>query len=240
MEEKTIAALDKATSQTIQKSAAFGKLMTQVYLWMTFALVITGLTSGIVATNEQLLAIIFASKATFYGLLIAEFMLVVALTATIEKLSSFTATLLFILYSMCTGATMASIFFVFELSSIGQVFLITAGTFAAMSAIGFITKKDLGSWGKMLLMGLIGIIIATVVNLFMGSGLLDMVISVVGVGIFVGLTVYDTQKIKLMLMQYGTEENEMTQKLALMGSLTLYLDFINLFLKLLSLFGKRK
>ena len=217
-----------------------GKLMQKTYLWMTFGLIITALTALYVAGNKSLLMAIFTSSTTYFILIIAELFLVGFLAARIHKLSLPVATVMFMAYSALNGATLSILLLHYAPEVIATTFFVTAGTFAAMSLVGFVVKRDLSAGGKFLMVCLFGIIIATVVNLFMGSGLLDMVISVVGVGIFVGLTVYDTQKIKLMLMQYGTEENEMTQKLALMGSLTLYLDFINLFLKLLSLFGKRK
>ena len=150
------------------------------------------------------------------------------------------ASLLFVAYSVLNGLTFSVIFLVYTMSSISSVFFITAGTFAAMSFIGYTTRKDLTGLGKILIMALIGIIIATVVNIFIKSSGLMMIVSYIGVLIFVGLTAYDTQKIKKMFLQAGTEVNDSTQKLALLGSLTLYLDFINLFLYLLRILGDRR
>jgi FtsH-binding integral membrane protein len=154
-------------------------------------------------------------------------------------MSMTTATLLFILYSAMMGVTMSTIFMVYTMSSIAMVFFITAGMFLAMSLIGYFTRMDLTRLGSILFMALIGIVIATVVNIFLGSETLYWIVSYVAVVVFVGLTAYDTQKIKHMLMEYGTPD-EMGQKLALFGALTLYLDFINLFLYLLRIFGDRK
>ena len=146
---------------------------------------------------------------------------------------------MFILYSLLTGVSLSTIFLAYTESSIATTFLITAGTFGTMSLVGFVTKKDLSKLGGILLMALIGLIIATVVNIFLVSDTLGWIINYVGVLIFVGLTAYDTQKIKQMMREYGTDINEQTQKMALMGSLSLYLDFINMFLYLLRIFGNR-
>ena len=175
----------------------------------------------------------------FWGLIIAEFALVFAISGAIHKLSLSTATLLFILYSVVNGATLSVIFFAFSTAVIAKTFFITAGTFGAMALVGYTTKTDLSSMGKILIMALIGIIIASVVNMFVGSSGFDLIISYVGVLIFVGLTAYDTQKIKEMC-QMAPDAGESAQKLALLGALTLYLDFINLFLYLLRIFGNNK
>lgn len=218
-------------------STAFPTLMRKVYLWMTLALVITGLAAFIVA-NSDFKYVLFQNSILMWVLIIAELGLVFGISAMIHKLSLTTATLLFVLYSAINGITLSAVFLMFEMAVIAKVFFITAGTFAAMAFIGYTTKKDLSGMGKILFMALIGIIIATVVNIFLKSSGLDMIISYIGVLIFVGLTAYDTQKIKKML--YGAEyADESYQKLALLGSLTLYLDFINLFLYLLRIFGSR-
>lgn len=219
-------------------AAAFPALMRKVYLWMAMALVITGFTAYLVATNETLVQMIFSSKVVFFGLIIAEFALVIGITAAINKLSLPVATLLFVLYSMINGATLSVIFFAYTMSSIATVFFITAGTFGAMSIFGYVTKKDLSSWGKILMMALIGLIIATIVNIFVKSGAIETIASYVGVLIFVGLTAYDTQKIKQMCLQ-APDAGETMQKYALLGALSLYLDFINLFIYLLRIFGRR-
>ena len=230
---------DLSAERQFEVSEAFPVLMRKVYVWMTLALVITGMTAYYVATNETILTAILTNKVLFYGLLIAELGLVFGVSAAINRLSLLTATLLFILYSVINGVTMSTIFLVFEVSSIAKVFFITAGTFGAMAAIGYTTKTDLSSLGKILFMALIGLIIATVANMFFKSDGLTMILSYVGVLIFVGLTAWDSQKIKKMLMQ-APDVDEGTQKLALLGALSLYLDFVNLFLYMLRIFGSRR
>lgn len=223
----------------LEASAALPVLMRKVYVWMTLALVITGFTAYAVAATPNLQQLVFANTWVLWGLIIAEVGLVIAINAAINKLSLAMATLLFILYSVINGATLSVIFVAYSIGTISKVFFITAGTFAVMAFIGYVTKTDLSKMGKILFMALIGIIIATVVNIFVKSSGLDMILSYVGVLVFVGLTAYDTQKIKQMLWQAGNV-SENSQKVALLGALSLYLDFINLFLYLLRLFGNRK
>lgn len=220
-------------------SAAFPALMRKVYLWMTMALVITGITAYGVATTPGIVMAILTNQILFFGLIIAELGLVIALTAALRRLSLTVATLMFVLYSVINGATLSLIFLVYTASSITNVFFITAGTFAVMAFIGYTTKKDLSSLGRILMMALIGLIIATIVNLFLKSTGLDLIVSYIGVLVFVGLTAYDSQKIKQMLMT-ADEEDDTAQKLALIGALSLYLDFVNLFLYLLRILGSRK
>lgn len=217
-------------------SLAFPALMRKVYVWMTLALVITGFTAFGIAENPGLVYTIVTNRLLFWGLVIGEFALVMAIYGAIGRLSATAATLLFVLYSIVNGATLSVIFLAYTMTSIASVFFITAGTFAVMAFIGYTTKTDLTSFGKMLMMGLIGIILATVVNIFIGSSMLNMIVSYVGMVVFVGLTAYDSQKIKNLLYQVDNMSEE-AQKLALLGSLTLYLDFINLFLMLLRIFG---
>ena len=225
--------------QELEMSAAFPVLMRKVYVWMTLALVITGFTAFYVAHSEALLTAIVTNQILFWGLIIAELGLVIGLSAAINKLSLTVATLLFVLYSVINGATMSFIFLVYTASSITNVFFITAGTFAAMALFGYFTKADLSSLGKILMMALIGIIIATIVNIFTKSTGLAMILNYLGVLVFVGLTAYDSQKIKQMLM-HAPDASEAAQKVALLGALSLYLDFINLFLYLLRIFGGRR
>lgn len=221
-------------------STAFPTLLRKVYVWMTLALVITGVTAYGVATSPGLMMTIVTNRMLFWGLVIAELALVFGLSAAINRLSLTTATLMFVLYSVINGATLSFLFAIYTASSIANVFLITAGTFAAMAILGYVTKTDLSSLGKIMMMALIGIIIATLVNVFfVKSSGLDLIISYVGVLIFVGLTAYDSQKIKNMLMT-AEDAGEGYQKLALLGALTLYLDFINLFIYLLRILGKRE
>lgn len=219
-------------------SLAFPALMRKVYVWMTLALVITGLTAYGIANSPGIIYAIASNSILFWGLIIAEFGLVIAISGAINKLSITTATLLFVLYSIVNGATLSVIFLAYTTTSIASVFFITAGTFAVMAFIGYTTKKDLTGLGSMLFIGLIGIVIATIVNLFLGSSMLSMIVSYVGVAIFVGLTAYDAQKIKNMLYEADAMD-EGAQKIALLGALDLYLDFINLFLMLLRIFGDR-
>lgn len=223
----------------LEASTALPALMRKVYVWMSLALAITGFTAYAVADIPNLQEIVLMNKWVFWGLIIAEFGLVIAISAGINKLSLTTATLLFVLYSVVNGATLSVIFIAYTLGSIATVFFITAGTFAVMAFIGYTTKADLSKMGKILLMALIGMIIATLVNVFfVRSGMFDLVLSYIGVLIFVGLTAYDSQKIKVMLMQAG-DTSERSQKIALLGALSLYLDFINLFIYLLRIFGRR-
>ena len=231
--------VDSLRNKDYAMSTAFPALMRKVFVWMTLALAITGLTAYGVATSPTILSLIFSSKVTFFGLIIAEFALVFAISGAINRLSLSTATLLFILYSVVNGATLSTIFFAFSVATIGKVFFITAGTFGAMALVGYTTKTDLTSMGKLLFMALLGIIIASVVNMFVASSGLDLILSYVGVLVFVGLTAYDTQKIKQMC-QAAPDAGESAQKLALIGALSLYLDFINLFLYLLRIFGNNR
>jgi len=228
------------SSTDVANKSAQAVLFRNVYLWMTLALVITALTSLVVANSPSLITPIITTKYLFYGLLIGELALVWILSANINKLSFNTATLMFVVYSILNGVTLSIIFFVYTSSSIFLTFFVTAATFGAMALYGTITKKDLSSWGNILFMALIGLIIASVANWFLKSSMMYWIITYAGILIFVGLTAYDAQKIKNQLNMYGNEVNDTTQKIALMGALSLYLDFINLFLYLLRLLGNRK
>ena len=220
-------------------SAAFPVLMRKVYVWMTLALVITGFTAYGVATSPGILQAIYTNQILFWGMIIAESALVIGVSAAINRLSLTMATLMFILYSVINGALLSYIFLAYTASSIATVFFITAGTFGAMAFIGYTTKTDLTKMGKIVMMALIGLVIATIVNLFIKSSGFTMILSYIGVLVFVGLTAYDAQKIKQMLLQ-APDAGEGAQKMALLGALSLYLDFINLFIYLLRIFGKRE
>lgn len=222
---------------TQEGSVAFSSLMNKVFVWMSLALVITGLSAYYVANSPDILYAIYSNRAVFWALMIAELGLVFGLSGAIHKLSATTATLMFILYSVVNGATLSSIFFLYELGSIANAFFITAGTFAVMAFIGYTTKKDLTSMGKIAMMALIGLLIATVVNIFVHSSGLQLICSYAGVLIFTGLTAYDVQKIKQMT---AIADRDTAQKYAVLGALSLYLDFINIFLSLLSIMGDRK
>lgn len=223
----------------LEASYAFPALMRKTYLWMSMALVITGLTAYVVATNAAISSYIFMHTQLIWVLFLAEIGLVIGLSAAIRKISLSTATLMFVAYAALNGITFSSLFYVYTMGSLASTFFITAGTFGAMSLVGFFTKTDLSSMGKILLMALIGLIIASVVNIFVASSGLEMLMTYLGVLIFVGLTAYDTQKIKQMFLM-APDASESTQKYAVLGALTLYLDFINLFLYLLRIFGRRE
>lgn len=223
----------------LEMSRSMPILMRKVYTWMTLALAITGFTAYGVAHSPALLQLLYGNPFVLFGLIIAELALVWSISGRIHKISLSTATLLFIIYSVINGATLASIFLIYTATSITKVFLITAGTFGAMAAIGYVTKKDLSKLGGIMFMALIGLIIASVVNLFTHSTLLMSIINYAGVLIFVGLTAWDTQRIKQMLLDQP-DTGETAQKIALVGALSLYLDFINLFIYLLRIFGSSR
>jgi hypothetical protein len=225
---------------TYASKAAQSTLMRNVYSWMTLALVITGFVSLYMAKSQTLLSMIMQNSMLLWILLIAEIGLVIFLSARIHRISFTTATLLFIAYSILNGVTMAFIFLIYTMTSIATTFFVTAGTFGVMALYGYVTKKDLSRIGNICIMALIGLIIATVVNIFLKNSMMDLVISGIGILLFVGLTAYDSQKIKQLLTADDIEVNETTQKIALLGSITLYLDFINLFLYLLRFLGDRK
>jgi len=246
MKEKDLASIIREQESNINAnersrsvSNAFPVLMRKVYVWMTLALVITGLTAYFVA-HSSFIVTLYSTPALLWGLIIGELALVFVISGMINRLSLTTATLLFVLYSVINGVTLSSVFLIYTSASIAKVFLITAGTFGVMALIGYTTKTDLTGIGKIAFMGLIGLIIATLVNVFfVKSTGFDLLLSYLGVLIFVGLTAYDSQKIKEML--YGAEyADESAQKIALLGALSLYLDFINLFLYLLRIFGNRE
>lgn len=222
-----------------RKKSAQLSVFRRVYIWMTMALCITGLTALIIANNNDIMYSLLQNEATFWIIMIAELALVFILAGRLHKLSMGTATILFILYSVLNGITMSLIFIIYTESSIAATFFVTAGTFGAVSLYGFATKKDLSSWGSILIMGVLGIVIASVVNIFMGSETLYWIISYAGVLIFVGLTAYDTQKIKEVLLNPNVEVDDNLNKIALFGALQLYLDFINLFMHLLRIMGSR-
>ena len=226
-------------TRSYERSAQMS-LFRQVYLWMAMALAITGMMALLVAGSPTMLSLIFSSKLTFFALIIAEIALVWYLSARIERLSFTTATLMFIVYSLLNGAMLSSIFILYTATSIASTFFVTAGTFGVMCVYGYLTKRDLTSIGNICLMAVIGLIIAGLVNLFLQSSVMSLIISGIGVLVFVGLTAYDSQKIKQLLLQEGIEVNDSTKKIALLGSLTLYLDFINLFLYLLRFLGDRR
>jgi FtsH-binding integral membrane protein len=213
--------------------------MNKVYNWMALALLITGFIAYYAASSASLMETIVSSRILFFGLLIGELALVVYLTSAINRLSQSAAITVFLLYSALNGLTMSVIFLVYTTGSIASTFFVTAGTFGAMSLYGYTTKKDLSSIGNMAIMALIGVIIASIVNWFLQSEMLYWIITYLGVAIFVGLTAYDTQKLK-EIGSRGFADQENMEKMSILGALTLYLDFINLFLFLLRILGNRR
>ncbi len=218
-----------------------------VYNWMAVGLALTGFMAYYVAHSEAMLGLLFSVNGAylkptmlFYGLIIGELALVFYLSARVGKLSASTATALFVGYAALNGVTLSSIFLIYTSSSITSTFFIAAATFVACSIYGMITKRDLTSLGGFMFMGLIGIIIASVVNMFIRSSGMSLIISYIGVFVFIGLTAYDTQKLKNMaLSQPDGLDGSIVRKGAIMGALSLYLDFINLFLMLLRIMGNR-
>lgn len=215
--------------------------MSKVYGWMSCALVITAAISMWAVSTPAVFDLIFPSSGSrlpFYMLIGAEFGAVIYISARINEMSAERAGVLFLIYSILNGLTLSMLFLIYTSGSIASTFLVTALTFGIMSFYGYTTKKDLTSIGKLAMMALIGLIIATVVNIFMQSELIYWIANYAGVLIFVGLTAYDTQKIKRMAAFDDTAE--ISKKKAIYGALTLYLDFINMFLYLLRIFGDRK
>lgn len=214
------------------------RFITAVYGWMVAALAISGIVAFAVFNNRALATFIFGSRFTFMGLIIAELALVFILSAGIRKMSFTAAAASFVIYSIINGLTLSVVLFIYTGTSIARIFVITALMFGAMSVYGATTKNNLQSAGKYLMMALTGLIIASIVNWLMRSSSLDWLISFVGVGVFTGLTAYDTQKIT-QAARYA-QDNENFKKVAIIGALELYLDFVNIFLDLLRLFGKRR
>ncbi len=226
---------NQVVSASAGRQSVVSALFKSVYMQMAAALTITGLTAWFIASSPDLLAI-FSSRASVWILILAQLGVVMWLSSRALRMSMTAATLLFILYSVLTGVTFSVIFLAFTQATIATTFFVTAGTFLAMSILGYVARIDLSRVGNILLMLLIGIVIATVVNIFMKSPTLYWIITYVGVAVFVGLIAYDTQKLKNIFMTADTVD-ETTQKIALLGALTLYLDFINLFLFLLRILG---
>ncbi|APG17307.1 Bax inhibitor-1/YccA family protein [Kosakonia radicincitans] len=214
--------------------------MAQVYGWMTCGLLLTAFVAWYAAGNDAIMALVFSSQITFFGLIIAQLALVFVLSGLIQRLSAGMATTLFMLYSALTGLTLSSILHIYTTESIGATFVVTAGMFGAMSLYGYTTKRDLSGFGNMLFMGLIGIVLASLVNFWLKSEALMWAVTYIGVVIFVGLTAYDTQKLKNIGEQIDTRDASLLRKYSILGALTLYLDFINLFLMLLRIFGNRR
>ncbi|MFO7963562.1 MAG: Bax inhibitor-1/YccA family protein [Desulfobacterales bacterium] len=233
--------MESLSARQSQTQVLVNSFIRSVYNWMALGLGLTALVAFYVANTESLTRIIYSNPIVLFGLIIAELALVFTISARVQRMKASTATGLFILYAALNGATLSFIFLVYTAASITSTFVVCAGTFLACSIYGMTTQRDLTSLGGFLFMGLIGIIIASVVNMFIRSSGMTMIISYIGVFVFVGLTAYDTQRLKNMaLTQPEGLEAGVIRKGAILGALSLYLDFINLFLMLLRILGNRE
>lgn len=232
-----------------QSNSRVQTYMSHVYGWMTVGLALTGFVAWYASTSAPMLRLLFSVNNNGYItsmsmlswiLIAAQLGLVFVLSGMINRLSGTAATAIFMLYSALSGLTLTSVFIMYTASSIVSVFFISAGMFAALAFYGYTTKRDLSGLGRFLFMGLIGIVIASLVNIFMKSEPLMWAITYIGVFIFAGLTAYDTQKLKAFGEQLSTDDPSVFRRFAIFGALTLYLDFINLFLMLLRIFGDRR
>lgn len=227
--------------QSTQTQVLVNGFIRSVYNWMAIGLALTGVVAFFTAHTPVMQKLVFQTPMVFFGLIIAELGMVFYLSARIQKLQASTATALFVLYAALNGLTLSFIFLAYTSTSIASVFFICAATFVACSIYGMTTQRDLTSLGGFMFMGLIGIIIASVVNMFIQSSAMATIISYIGVFVFIGLTAYDTQKLKHMaLTQPADVEAGVVRKGAIMGALSLYLDFINLFIMLLHILGQRE
>lgn len=224
-------------SGTSSSSRSINAVMKKVYLRMFIGLLISAFCALGVASSPAALTFIFGNKLVFWAMPIAMLAMAILLPVRLTKMSTATCFILFAVYAALMGCWMAPIFLAYRIGTIVYTFFITAGTFGAMSVYGYFTRKDLTGWGTYLMMGLFGLIIASIVNIFVASSGFDWIISIAGVLLFVGLTAWDTQQIRRMTeMSFDAET---TDKLATMGAFNLYLDFVNLFLYLLRIFGNR-
>lgn len=219
-------------------AAVQGEFIRRVYNWMGLGLALTAIVAYYTASSPTLTRLIFGNQLIFFALIIGELALVFALSAAIDRLQPSTATLMFFVYAGLNGLTLSVIFLAYTQASIANTFFVTAATYGITSLYGYTTKRDLTSWGSFFFMGLVGIILATVVNIFLQSEAVYWVVTYIGIFVFVGLTAYDTQAIKNMAAA-GFADAASESKAAVIGALRLYLDFINLFLMLLRLMGRR-
>ncbi len=224
-------------SQVLVRGAADveRRFMAAVYRWMTLGLLVTAGVAFYVATTPAALQFIFGNRLVFWGLVIAQFGLVIGLSAAVNRLSAGAAGALFLVYSAVTGATLSIVLLAYTGASVASAFAVTAGTFLAMSVYGTVTRRDLTTWSTFLFMGLVGIVIASLVNVFTKSSMVSWVVSCAAVLVFTGLTAYDTQRLRRM-----AAAGVGVAALPVNGALALYLDFINLFLSILNLFGGRR
>lgn len=210
-----------------------------VYMWMAAGLALTAVVSLFTVSTPALLQAVFGNQIVFFALMFAELGLVIGVSAAINRISPATATALFLLYAALNGVTLAVVLLAYTGASVAGTFFVTAGMFGSMSLYGAVTKRDLASWGSFLFMGLIGVVIASLVNLFLKNDALGWVMAMAGVVVFTGLAAYDTNKLRALARQ-GFGDAAAERKGAIIGALALYLDFINLFLMLLRLFGRRR
>lgn len=228
-----------ASTAVVGESASLQRFLTQVYTWMALGLALTGFAATVTASSETLIGLIFGTPL-FMILIIGELALVFFFSRAVAKGASMGALMtMFVTYSVLNGVTLASVLLAYTGESVARVFFITAGTFGGLSLFGYVTKRDLSGVGRFAFMGVFGLILVGVVNIFMRSSVLDLGMSLIGLGIFTVLTAYDTQKLKQIHATFSHDEG-VTQRLAMQGALQLYLDFINLFLFLLRLFGNRR
>ena len=240
--------MDSVTMKQTQVQTRVNEFVRSVYNWMAIGLALTGFTAYYASHSEFLLNLLFSVQGNqmrpsmlFYGFIIGELALVFFLSARIQRLQASTATLMFVIYAILNGLTLSFVFLAYTGASVASTFFICSATFVVASLFGWMTKRDLTSFGNFMFMGLIGIIIASVVNIFLRSSMMYMIISYIGVLVFVGLTAYDTQHLKSMAMsQPDGLDGAVVRKGAIMGALKLYLDFINLFLMLLRILGNRQ
>jgi len=233
--------LNRAMPTAQAKSLASTYFLAKVFNWMAIGLGLTGLTAMIVANVAPVQRLIFGNPIVLFGLFFGELGLVFYLSARIQKITAQRATSLFMLYSILNGATLSGILLVYTKTSVAAAFFIAGGMFAAMAVYGTVTKRDLSGMGSFLFMGLIGMIIASVVNMFLGNAMIQWVVSAIGVLVFTGLTAYDVQQLTQMGENGIMESGEAAvRKFAIIGALRLYLDFINLFISLLQLLGDRR
>jgi len=223
-------------SQVEEENRAF---IRHVYNWMTAGLAVTGAVAWYMVSNPEMVANLVGNRPLFYGLLIGELVLVIYLAGWVKTMTASTAAGVFFFYSALNGVTLSAVFILYTTASLASTFFVAAGTFGVMSVWGYTTKTDLSSVGSFCFMGLIGVILASVANIWLRNGVIYWVTTYVGIAVFVGLTAYDTQKIKAMNV-IGNEGTDEDKKEAIAGALSLYLDFINLFLHLLRVMGRRK
>jgi uncharacterized protein len=224
------------SASTAESETRVRSFIKSVYAWMFGGLLLTAFGAAWVVTSPAMRQLVLGNKIVMIGLIFAEIGLVIAISAGLRRFSPAAAASMFLIYSLLNGFTLSVVVFAYTQASVVQAFVTAAATFGAMSVYGLVTKRDITSWGSFLFMGLIGIILSSIVNVFLRSPGLDFAISVIGVLIFVGLTAWDTQKLK----SYATASGPMRESLAVYGALALYLDFINLFLFLLRIFGNRR